>query len=214
MKAYIAGPMRNYPQWNFPAFDSAALMLRQRGWEIISPAELDREMGFTQWTTTLPDGFMEGAMRRDIDALLMVDSIILLPGWEASTGAQFELTVARALGLDQFCFVPDFSRHGWHLETIDPNPGFEEETILEEANRLIYGDRNEAYGHPADDFARTGRMWGAILGTADIAPELVGLCMVAVKISREVHAPKRDNRTDGAGYFGCVDKVHQRRAAS
>lgn len=85
-----------------------------------------------------------------------------------------------------------------------------QETALQEAQRLVHGDRGEDYGHPSDDFTRTGRMWGAILDLPDaVPPELVGLCMVAVKISREVNHPKRDNRVDGAGYFETVNMVHE-----
>lgn len=74
------------------------------------------------------------------------------------------------------------------------------------------GAREGTYGHPLDDFTKTGKMWGAILGTEPIPPETVGLMMVAVKISREVNQPKRDNRVDGAGYFLTVDRVHEERA--
>ncbi|TAL44619.1 MAG: hypothetical protein EPN91_04085 [Salinibacterium sp.] len=85
------------------------------------------------------------------------------------------------------------------------------ETILQEAQRLVMGARQASYGHPADDFARTGRMWGAILGIPDVTPELVGLCMAAVKISREVNAHKRDNLTDLAGYSQTVALIHERK---
>lgn len=37
------------------------------------------------------------------------------------------------------------------------------ETILQEAQRLVHGDRQGSYGHPLDDYTRTGTMWGAIL---------------------------------------------------
>ena len=86
------------------------------------------------------------------------------------------------------------------------------ETVLEEAQRIIYGDRQEAYGHPFDDFGRTGRMWGAILGIPDIPPATVGLMLAAVKISREVNRPGRDNLTALAGYAGCVALVREREA--
>ena len=89
-------------------------------------------------------------------------------------------------------------------------------TILEEAQAHVYGDRQQAYGHPLDDFTRTGRMWAAILGVPEVTAEQVALCMVAVKISRECNAAKRDNRVDGAGYFGALDLViheRERRAA-
>lgn len=80
------------------------------------------------------------------------------------------------------------------------------ETILQEAQRLVHGDRGEAYGHPLDDFSKTAKIWSAILGI-DVTPQQVALCMVGVKISREVNAPKRDNRVDGAGYFETLDMV-------
>jgi hypothetical protein len=82
------------------------------------------------------------------------------------------------------------------------------QTILEEAAGLVDGPRNEAYGHPREDFARTAVMWGAILG-CDVTAEQVGLCMVALKISRECHCHKRDNLVDGAGYFRTVEKLHE-----
>lgn len=94
------------------------------------------------------------------------------------------------------------------------------ESVLQEAHRLVHGSRGADYGHPIHDFTRTGRIMGAILsewaeetrGTAPIPPELVGLCMVGVKISREVNKPKRDNRVDGPGYFETVDMIHAYRA--
>lgn len=198
---YLAGPMRGYDQWNFPAFDAAAADLRAWGFEVVSPAEMDRDIGFDERADApLPDGFMEGALRRDIEALLKVDAIVLMPGWRASSGCAIELTVARALGLGAYVLVDG------GLAVLG------EETALEEAQRLVHGERGSAYGHPLDDFTRTGRMWGAILGTPDIAPELVGLCMAAVKVSREVNAPQRDNRVDLAGYAETVEMVHTERA--
>lgn len=87
-------------------------------------------------------------------------------------------------------------------------------SILMEAEALVHGDRNESYGHPLDDFKRTAKMWSAILGI-EIRPEQVGLCMIAVKLSRECHRPKRDNLVDIAGYAETVEWAkdeRQRRA--
>ena len=86
-----------------------------------------------------------------------------------------------------------------------------EESILEEAKRIVHGDRGENYGHPFEDFSRTAQIWSAILGI-DVEPEQVALCMVGVKISREVHRPKRDNIVDGAGYFETLDMVKKERS--
>ena len=86
----------------------------------------------------------------------------------------------------------------------------EEESILDEAKRIVHGERGENYGHPFEDFSRTAKIWSAILGK-DITPEQVALCMVGLKISREVNRPKRDNIVDGAGYFETLDMVKKER---
>lgn len=84
-------------------------------------------------------------------------------------------------------------------------------TILEEAGTLIRGDRDASYGHPLDDFTRTGILWGAILGTPAVPAEKVALCMAAVKISRECHKHGRDNLVDACGYIGTVEMIQERR---
>lgn len=95
------------------------------------------------------------------------------------------------------------------MNTEKPN-----ESILEEAQRLVHGDRNESYGHPLDDFTRTGRMWGAILGLPDIPAEKVALMMVTLKLARQCHRPKRDNLVDAAGYAEtcamCIEERERR----
>lgn len=84
------------------------------------------------------------------------------------------------------------------------------ESALEEAQRLVHGDRDESYGHPIDGYTRVGRLWGAMLGIADIDPRVCVLMMAALKISREVDRPKRDNRVDLAGYAECAQMVAER----
>lgn len=37
------------------------------------------------------------------------------------------------------------------------------ETALQEAQRLVYGDRQGSYGHPADDYECTAGLWDAML---------------------------------------------------
>lgn len=90
---------------------------------------------------------------------------------------------------------------------------FQRESVLQEAERLINGQRQSDYGHPIDNFTQTGRMWGAILNIPDIPAETVGLMMVAAKVSRETNVHKRDNLVDMAGYAGTVEKIVSRRAA-
>lgn len=85
------------------------------------------------------------------------------------------------------------------------------QSILTEAQRLVHGDRGADYGSPLEDFTKTARIWSVILGV-EVSAEQVALCMVGLKISREIHKPKRDNRVDGAGYFETLQMVHDERA--
>ena len=75
-------------------------------------------------------------------------------------------------------------------------------SLLDQAKRLTSHDRNKAYGHPKEDFARIAAHWGAILGVV-VTPKQVALCMIAVKIARECHSTKLDNWVDMAGYARC-----------
>jgi hypothetical protein len=121
-RVYIAGPMRGYPQFNFPAFDAARDAWAARGWEVVSPADMDRTLDGVQENNPTPDQIHSFAhyMRRDISALLTVDAIAFLPGWEASTGANVEKVVAQALNLDQYdaitfaALAPAEERNGKH----------------------------------------------------------------------------------------------------
>jgi hypothetical protein len=120
------------------------------------------------------------------------------------------------------CLPPDslvmvkswFIRRPYKYDGVPQATGWEEVamkptvTICDEAKGLVYGPREEAYAHPADDFGRTAAMWSAILGHY-VSPETVGLCMIAVKLSRECHKHKRDNLVDIAGYAETVQRVHE-----
>ena len=79
------------------------------------------------------------------------------------------------------------------------------ESILQEAQRLVDGPRQEAYDHPLDAFSAVGRVWGAILDRPDIPAETVALMMAGMKLVREARHAKRDNRIDAAGYLYCED---------
>jgi hypothetical protein len=190
MKVYIAGPMTGLPEFNFPAFHKAAAEWRAAGWEVLNPAE-----SFDGATNLEYKEYVEHDMR----LLRSCQAIAMLPGWDGkgARGSVWEREVAKLLGLRVY-------------DAENPPPPFTPESALQEAQRLVHGDRGAAYGHPIDDYTRTGRIWGAIQGVPDIDPRICCLMMAAVKISREVNAPKRDNRVDLAGYAECAQMVAEK----
>lgn len=109
MKLYLAGPMRGYPDFNFPAFHLGAQKLRAAGYEVFSPAERDLNRDGDVFTGT--DGNLEKleaatgfslrqALKDDVDFICEhADGVALLPGWEASEGAKAEAQLGRALRL-------------------------------------------------------------------------------------------------------------------
>jgi len=101
MKIYIAGPMRGYAQFNFPAFDEASARGRALGHRIVSPAEMDREADFDEkQTAEITPAMSRAFAKRDTAAILECDAIALLPGWERSTGAKAELALAKWIGIE------------------------------------------------------------------------------------------------------------------
>jgi hypothetical protein len=107
MRAYLAGPMRNIPAFNHPAFDAGAKRLRDAGHEVFSPAEHDRSIGLDttgmQGTDEEMDA-MPGGLRGLLGADLAwicahAEAVVLLPGWRASSGASAEAAVGHALAL-------------------------------------------------------------------------------------------------------------------
>jgi len=98
-KFYLAGPMTGIPQSNFPMFDRVTRVLRSRGHEVCSPAEMDRAMGIDpDRPETSKDIDWSDVMLADLKAILDCDGIVLLPGWENSNGARLERTVAESTG--------------------------------------------------------------------------------------------------------------------
>jgi len=83
-----------------------------------------------------------------------------------------------------------------------------DETIATEAVSLVSGDRQKAYGHPSKNFEDIARLWSVILGI-EVTPGQVGLCMVQVKLAREVFVPKRDNLVDAVGYILAYDATKE-----
>lgn len=114
VKVYVAGPMTYIPQFNIPAFDQAAGDLRDRGHEVISPAELD-DPWVRERELASPDGAPQrdlfgpwgDFLARDVRQLANdgIEAIYVLPGWEKSKGARLETFVGYLCGLSIISYV-------------------------------------------------------------------------------------------------------------
>jgi len=87
------------------------------------------------------------------------------------------------------------------MKPIDP-------TLATEAIGLVTGPRQAAYAHPQVNFSRIAALWSPILGV-EVTPEQVGLCMVQVKIARQLHAHSRDSVVDAVGYLLCTEACRE-----
>lgn len=96
MKVYVCGPMTGYEDFNRKEFDRVTSLVRMEGATAVSPVELNTENG------VFPCRDWHGAMRVDIAALMGCDSIVLLEGWEKSSGATLEHSLALQLGIKIF----------------------------------------------------------------------------------------------------------------
>jgi hypothetical protein len=93
MKVFISGPMTGITENNFPLFYKAADMLKDKGYEVVNPADLFPE-----------DRLISNHTRREyvaaaVLALLTCDAICTLPGWRESVGAYAEYRLAYSLDI-------------------------------------------------------------------------------------------------------------------
>lgn len=207
MRVYIAGPITGYDlDERVEYFRERKRILTERGHDPVNPLDLHPlEVTWKQ------------ALSEDLVGLLPCDAIELNPGWEKSTGALLELLVSRLFGK----IIMD--TEGEPVAEIDMREALHAfveknfvsgDSILQEAQRLVWGHRQNDYDHPLPNFLRIAAGWNVILEkklTAPIDAVEVGLMNVWQKITREVHKPKRDNRVDMAGYAATVQRIYDRR---
>lgn len=106
-RIYVAGPMTGYVDYNYPAFNTAAVALRHLGYHVENPAE-NEHLNDGTW------GWSDYLRRTQ---LLTCDTIVLLPGWEQSEGAQIEFDLAGKLGIRRM-LIDEFLQ-GPRTETAD-----------------------------------------------------------------------------------------------
>lgn len=199
-RVYLSGPMSRHPNFNFDAFREAAEWLRPQGYSVFNPAEQGYGDGDPK-TGTVSDGDYQKFMREDIAAITRSDMIVMLEGWEQSKGARFELDVARKLGLKvRYLKYLDLN---YYLCSKDWNipEDKQDDSVLQEADRLVSSDRGAAYGHPYTDFSKVTNMAKALWGRGPETPEEHALYMILLKLARLEATPgHHDSIVDIAGY--------------
>lgn len=122
--------MTNIPHFNFPAFDDASAAARELDFDISNPHEHDQATypGIDEAQATVNGNVLDlreevgfdyaAAMRWDLSEVIRCDAIILLPGWEGSTGARCERFVAEMTGKTVFLAVPDGDRWGFEPDPV------------------------------------------------------------------------------------------------
>lgn len=157
-KIYLIGPMSGIPQFNYPAFVKAAEYLREQGFDVQSPTDLDDQATFDAAMAS-PDGRIdqpvngftyEDFLAKSIARILTwrPDMLVALPGWEDSSGAHKEALVAKALGIDVQL-----------LEDYDPIVGFP--GMDERAGLALYDAAGKFITH-ADNPLRQRAVTGAV----------------------------------------------------
>lgn len=106
-RIYLAGPMSQMPEWNFPAFHAATDRLRERGHIVCNPAERDAEVGFDPTGMTGQEDLAElgfnlrQALLYDLAYVTTIATrVVVLDGWERSKGARAEVAAATAIGIE------------------------------------------------------------------------------------------------------------------
>ena len=196
MRCYLAGPMAGYEEGNFPLFKMAANHLRENGYDVVSPVEMNERDGER---AALDPGHPRRSefLARDVQVVAdpTVEAVVVLPGWRDSAGARLEVVVAQGLGKPVLRFR-------------DLQP-IARETVLEEAGRLVEGARSNSYGHPADHAQKVAEMWAATFGWKADAYR-VNIAMILFKIARADVGRSRDSLVDIAGYARTAEAVMAR----
>ncbi len=85
--------------------------------------------------------------------------------------------------------------------------------VCQEADQIAGqgGERMRDYGHPLDNHARIAAGWSVLLGTT-VTPSQAALCIMWLKLAREMNTYKRDNMVDLCGYAKCYEMIKDEEA--
>lgn len=86
-------------------------------------------------------------------------------------------------------------------------------SVLKEANKIIYGDREQTYGKPSKNLDTIAKMWNAYInavGKRDLNAKDVACLMVLLKTARLANQPDhRDSIVDICGYAALIERCDE-----
>lgn len=95
---YLAGPMSGYPEFNYPAFERTVWQLRELGYGVVSPHEING--GLHDLSTPESPEQRRRYLQNNIRGLIECTGIVLMPGWTNSKGVWLEVEIAKALCME------------------------------------------------------------------------------------------------------------------
>lgn len=99
--------------------------------------------------------------------------------------------------------------HEASLSEDEPEP-----SIAAIAEKLVAGDRRDAYGSPAEAHERIAALWSVVFGV-DVSATQVAQALIALKLARTLGpGRKRDNWADLIGYAIIADELEADGGAS
>lgn len=83
------------------------------------------------------------------------------------------------------------------------------ESVLDEANKIIYGDREKTYGKPSKNLDTIAKFWGEYLGIQLEAKD-VAVMMILLKTARlRNDINHRDSIVDICGYAALIERCDE-----
>ena len=86
-------------------------------------------------------------------------------------------------------------------------------SVLKEANKIIYGDREQTYGKPSRNLDTIAKMWNAYLSAVDkrdLNAKDIAVMMILLKSARLANQPShRDSVVDICGYAALIERCDE-----
>ena len=83
-------------------------------------------------------------------------------------------------------------------------------SVLQEAHKIIYGDREQTYGHPDKNLKTISKMWNSYItavGQRELNAKDVAILMILLKTARLANDPNnRDSGVDICGYAALIER--------